>query len=225
VNCGDSYNTYPDEAMSDWQAEKPDVDDSLIETVTQYRYSDYETTTSYETSLEGYEQLSNQWVKHDSGVVRYVNSWPSGFSTSNSLYNKYNNKSQKVTASVSATNKTEINSDQIAGYLYYHWCYSGYPYTQATQGGSYNRFHAYYSTVSPSEANSYDSSDDSYRFDNSTACSDSVWYFCVPVYEQAYTTYKSLYTYGRWGTPSEWSNTPVEATDVRRSRPVPHTAM
>ena len=72
-------------------------------------------------------------------------------------------------------------SDEIVGYLYYHWCYSGYPYTVANQSGNYNRFHAYYSTKTPSEANSYDSSDSSYRFDDATACPDSVWYFAVPV--------------------------------------------
>ena len=214
--CGDSYNTYPSESMSDWQATKPNVDASMMETATQYRYSDYETTTSYETSLEGYEKVGNEWVKYDTGTVNYVNSWPSGFDTSNSLYNTYNNKSQKVTNSTSETAKVEVNSDQIVGYLYYHWCYSGYPYTSAVKTGSYNRFHAYYSTATPSSANASDPSDDSYRFDSSTACSDSKWYFAVPVYAQKYTTYNSLNTFGRWGTPSEWSLTPVTASASRK---------
>ena len=216
VNCGDSYNTYPSESMSDWQETKPNVDASMIETATQYRYADYETTTSYETSLEGYERVSGTWVKYDTGVVNYVNSWPSGFSTANSLYNKYDNKAQKVTAFTTDTIKLTVDSDKIVGYLYYHWCYSGHPYTMSYQTGSYTRFHAYYSTKTPSEANSYDSSDSSYRFDDSTTCSDSKWYFAVPVYAQSYTSYKNLFTYGRWGTPSEWSMEKMEGTDTRK---------
>ena len=214
--CGDTYNTYPAESMSDWQTAKPNVDASMMETATQYRYSDYETTTSYETALEGYERVNSEWVKYDTGTVNYVNSWPSGFDTSNSLYNTYNNKAQKVTASSTDTTKLEVNSDAVVGYLYYHWCYDGYPYTSATKTGNYNRFHAYYSTETPSSADASDSSDDSYRFDDSTACDDSVWYFAVPVYAQTYTTYKNLFTYGRWGTPSEWTMTAMEGSDTRQ---------
>ena len=212
-NCGDTYNVYADEAMSEWQTTKPNMDADLIETATQYRSSQYQTVTSFDTTMDGYETVSSQWIKHDSGVVNYVNSWPSGFDTANSLYKQYNNKSQKVSASTSDTTKVVVDSDKVAGYLYYHWCYSGYPYTSAVKTGSYNRFHAYYSTSAPSTANASDSSDDSYRFDSSTACSDSKWYFYVPVYAQNYTTYKNQFTYGRWGTPSDWSLTPIEAAD------------
>ena len=216
TNCEDSYRVYPEELFSDWQTEKPEVEDALIETATQYRFCDYETTTSYETSLAGYESVGSEWVKDTTGTVNYVSSWPSGFSTSNSLYTKYNNKSKKVTASTTATKKTEINSDKVVGYLYYHWCYSGYPYTSAIKTGNYTRFHAYYSTTAPSAANATDTSDNSYRFDSSTTCSDSKWYFAVSVYAQKYTTYNCLYTYGRWGSFGDWSLTPVEANASRK---------
>ena len=216
TNCEDSYIVYPDELFSDWQTEKPNVDDDLVEAATQYRFSDYETITSYETSMDGYEQAGSKWVKKSTGTVNYVSSWPSGFSTSNSLYSKYNNKSQKVTASTTATQKVEINSDKVVGYLYYHWCYSGYPYTSAIKTGNYTRFHAYYSTTAPSSANATDPSDNSYRFDSSTACSDSKWYFVVSVYAQKYTTYDCQYTYGRWGEFSEWDLTPVQANASRK---------
>ena len=213
-SCGDSYNIYGDASMTEWQETKPDVDESLIETGTQYRYSDYETTTSYETSLSGYEQLSSQWVESGSGTVSYVNSWPSGFSTTSSLYAQYNKKSSKVTASVSDTQKTVINSDQVAGYLYYHWCYTDSYYSVASSSGSYTTFHAYYSTTNPSNY-TCDTSDMSYQTSHST-CSNSDWFFVAEVYDQKYTTYNNLFTYGRWGAWSDWSETTVEASDLRQ---------
>ena len=217
TKCGYSYNTFPaDASMSDWQTERPTVDASMVETGTQYRYRNYETVTSYETDLEDYELVGSQWVKYDTTAVNYVTQWPSGFDTDNSLYNKYANQRQKVSNYTADLTKLEVNSDAVVGYLYYHWCYSGHPYTSATNTGSYNRFHAYYSTATPSSANASDPSDDSYRFDSSTACSDSKWYFVVPVYAQTYTTYKNQFTYRCWGEPSQWSTTPVTETDSRQ---------
>ena len=217
TKCGYSYNTFPaDASMSDWQTEFPDMDASMVETGTQYRYRNYETVTSYETDLEDHELVGSQWVKYDTTAVNYVMQWPSGFDTDNSLYNKYANQRQKVSNYTADLTKLEVNSDAVVGYLYYHWCYSGHPYTSATNTGSYNRFHAYYSTATPSSANASDPSDDSYRFDSSTACSDSKWYFAVPVYAQTYTTYKNQFTYRCWGEPSQWSTTPVTETDSRQ---------
>ena len=120
----------------------------------------------------------------------------------------------KVTATESSNRKTEIDSDEIVGYLYYHWCYEGYPYTVAEKEGLFDRFHAYYSTKSPSEADSYDISDNSYRFDDATACADSKWYFCVPVYQQTYTNYRLEYIYGTWGNFSEWSDTEATPSEL-----------
>ena len=216
INCGDSYNVYPDDAMSDWQTQKPNVDADMIETATQYRYCDYETTTSYEYGLENYECVGSQWVMYDMNTVNYVRQWPTGFDKTNSLYNKYDNLAQKISNTSTRYTKVEATSDQLVGYLYYHWCYSGHPYTSATQTGSYTRFHAYYSTVDPASANASDPADGSYRFDSSTACSDAKWYFAVPVYAQGYTSYRNLFTYRCWGEPSQWSLTPVEATEGRQ---------
>ena len=41
--CGDSYKVYDESLYTDWQEKKPDVEESLIQTKQQYRYSDYET--------------------------------------------------------------------------------------------------------------------------------------------------------------------------------------
>ena len=215
--CGDGYDVYPEELYSDWQPTKPDVDEALIQTKTQYRTSEYETVTSYNTALDGYEQIGSQWSKIDTRTVSYVTTWPAGFDTTHALYKQYDKLGFKVSASESDSRKTTVDSEKIVGYLYYHWCYAGYPYTVPEKTDTYNRFHAYYSTKTPEQANNYDISDNSYRFDDSTACSDSKWYFAVPVYEQTYTNYRREYIYGTWGNFSDWSDkeaTPSETVKV-----------
>ena len=212
--CGDSYDVYPDELYSDWQTEKPDVDASLIQSKQQYRTSRFETVTSYNTAIEGYELVSSRWVATNTHTVSYVESWPEGFQKTHELYTKYDKSALKIEPSESNTRKTEITSDEIVGYLYYHWCYAGYPYTVAVGDATYNRFHAYYSTKTPAEANDYDVSDDSYRIDDATACTDSVWYFCVPVYDQVSTDYRKEFTYGAWSNFSDWSDTEATGSDT-----------
>ncbi len=216
-NCGDSYNTYPDALMSPWQETKPEgVDESLIETGIQYRYSDYETTTSYETALEGYTLKSSAWVKGDTGTVNYVKSWPTGFLTTNSLYSQYNNQSKKVTASETETAKVTVDSDARAGYLWYHWCGGG-QFSTASKTASYTNFHAFYSeTLTPANAEKYDSSDGSYKHSTATGCSTCVWYWPIEVYAQSYTNYQKQFTYERWGDFSQWSNVVCEESDTRK---------
>ena len=131
--CGDYYQLDAGELASSWIDYLPaGMDASLFETKTQYRYSDYETMTSYEPSMNGYTLKSSTWEQTGTKTVNYVSSWPSGFSTANSLYSTYNKKSSKVTASETATAKTVVNSDAVVGYLYYHWCYSGSYYSVST---------------------------------------------------------------------------------------------
>ena len=169
--------------------------------------SQFEQKTVY-----SYRDFTEDWIISGRGEVRYVKEWPAGFVTTDVLYGRYNNASKKVTASSTATTKLTVDSDEVVAYLYYHWCYEGHPYTSATKTGSYNRFHAWYSTVSPDEADWNDISDDSYRFDDCTLCSDSDWYFYVPVYAQKYTNY-SIGT--GWGAWTDWSGTKVTSSTTR----------
>lgn len=191
-SCGDSFDITADE-LSQWRDTKPQgISDSLIESKTQYRYADC---------------TSQTWVENGSGSVLYVNSWPSGFSTSSSIYSTYNKKASKVTASETSTNKTVINSDAVAGYLYYHWCYSDSYYSVESKSGSYTTFHAFYSTSDPSSCTNYDASDGSYYNPNSSCCSNSDWYWYATVYAQKYTTYTKEYDGKTWGAWSDWSDT------------------
>ena len=216
--CGDSYSEYTG-TLTDWSTTAPEgVDASLVESKTQYRYCDYETKTSYETSLSGYTLKSSAWERSGTGTVKYVNSWPSGFSTTNSNYTTYNKKSSKVTASETTTTKTVINSDAVIGYLYYHWCWDNSFYSYATKGGNANctTFHAFYSTQKPSDCANYDANDGSYLYPNTSCCSNSEWYWYATVYAQKYTNYKKLFTYERWTDWSSWSETPVTASSTRK---------
>ena len=214
VDCGNNYKSYAD-PWSDWQTTEPEAG-RLVETKTQYRYSEYQTTTSNSPSLDGYTQIGKEWVKEASATIKYVNSWPSGFNTSHSTYAAYNKKGSKVTNSETDTQKITVDSDQPVGYLWYHWCASGKNTSVAVKDSTYTNFHAFYSTTAPANADKYDSSDGSYKLSSSTACSDCVWYWPIEVYAQTYTTYEAEYTYERWTDWSEWSDTPVEATDTRK---------
>ena len=215
IHCGDSYLEYPQELYTQWQEEKPEgLGSHMVQTKTEYRYRDYETATSSSAAMEGFTQIGSAWLEIGKGTVEYVNSWPAGFSTANTLYTKYNNKSQKVTAYEEDTAKRVIDSDAVSGYLYYHWCYSGSYYSVASQSGRYTVFHAYYSTVDPSSY-TCDTSAMSYQTSHST-CSNSDWFFVTNVYTQSYTDYEKQYQFERWTDWSDWSETPVEEVENRQ---------
>ncbi|MBQ5711329.1 MAG: hypothetical protein IIV61_01825, partial [Oscillospiraceae bacterium] len=213
--CGDSYKVYDNSLQSDWVEVLPEGVEAS-DTKTQYRYADKETTTSFDSSLAGHTQVGSQWVRSGSGTVHYVDSWTTGFDTSASLYTQYNKKSSKVTASETDSQKIVIDSDTTVGYLYHHWCYSNSYYSVQSKGGGYNTFHAFYSTTAPGSLTDYDASDGSYKFPKSDICSNTEWWWPTTVKAQKYTTYDKQFTYERWGAWSDWSDTPVEATDSRK---------
>ena len=210
--CGHSYDVYADHLYSDWLEAKPGgVAEHLIQTKKQYRYADRITITSDSASLSGYELIGSDWATTGSdGSVEYVSSWPGGFSASHSLYSRYN-QSKKVSAD---TVKIVTNSDNVTGYLYYHWCYSGSGYSVESKSGSYTTFHAYYSTTNPGNY-TCDTSDMSYKTSHSS-CSNSNWWFVTEVRTQSYTAYQKVYTHAKWGDWSAWIDDAVVASDDRK---------
>lgn len=210
--CSDSYKEFVGVTVTGWQETKPEgVPDELIETKTQYRKSEYQTIKNYETSVDGYTLVNREWESQGQKTQECVKSWPEGFSTSNSLYTKYNN-TPKQDYTDTYYNKTEVNSEEIIGYLYYHWCrgrvIAGGPYnslTSLTETSTYPAFHAFFSTEDPSTKTA--DSDGSVTLPNASCCTDSWWYYYVPVYKQTYTDYKALYTHSIWTAWSEWSDT------------------
>ena len=227
--CGHSYTTTAD-TSSGWTETTPEgVEETDVETKTQYSYSELETTTSYESSLEGYTQTGSSMEESGTGTVDYVAEWPSGFDTSSGLYSQYNNTpvadSGVSTYSVAlmaaaeteetSSSTTVVNSNELVGYLYYHWHSDSISYySTAEKSGTYTHFCAYYDTTDPSNY-SCDYSDMSYKSDSGyDHCSQSPWFFVVEVYEQTYTTYDTLYTYERWTEASAWSDDEIVESDT-----------
>ena len=212
--CGDSYKVTAQDMMSIWLESIPEeMDASLFTTKTQYRYADAQTVTSYEPSLTGYTVKSTRWVEAGSKSVEYVKEWSDGFSEYTYFYPIYHKIDETVTESETETTKTVVNSDEITGYLYHHWCY-GETCSQTYKNSNYV-MHAYYSTTPPESSDIYDSSDGSYYFSNS-ACSTCLWWWPTEVYTQESTTYNKEYTYQRWSEFSQWSDTAVSASDTRK---------
>ena len=197
--CGDYYDVDAQELCKQWLHAVPiGLKSSDFESKTVYRYRD---------------QSDGTWSRYSTKQVVYVDSWPAGFDTENELFVLYNNASEKVAPFENSAAKQVIDSDKISGYLYYHWCYEGYPYSAAEHSGSFNRFHAYFSNETPADADKTDAGDNSYRFDDSTACDDCLWYFAVPVYSQVYSTYTANSGWGDW---SDWSAAKATASATRQ---------
>ena len=220
--CGKTYTETATVGWSDWSETKPaGVEDSLIESKTQYRSSKYETKTSYNTSESGWTRKSSDWEKANSGSVTYVKSWPGGFHTGNALYGTYNKT--PVSTSETATAKTVVNSEAVSGYIYWHWCRGSYtagPINRRVSDvceGEFQTFHAFFSTsnASSTDANGTNGGDCKY-YPNGGCCADTYWYFQIPVYTQNYTNYKKLFTYERWTDWSDWGDKEISASDTRK---------
>ena len=213
AGCGISTSYTADQMTSQW-IELPvnGLDANLFTTQTQYRYADYQTTTSYASSLAGYTQKSSQWVQSGTGSVTYVAKWADGYDKTHSLYAQYNKT--KVTAGETATTKVEINSDERVGWLWYHWCDTSVTSSWAYETDPYHTFHTYYGTTDPSNYK-VDTTDYSYKTSHSS-CSNATYWLPQEVFKQTYTNYNKLYTYERWSDFSEWSTTPITATSTRK---------
>lgn len=207
--CEDSYTEYAEGISTEWTDSKPSgVDEKLIETKTQYRYSEYETITSTDATMSGWEQVSSRWNQNGTGTVQYAPSWPAGFSTAHSLYAAYHNT--PISNAETTTTKTTVNNDAVTGYLYYHWCRGTYtegPINRKAKASMQDDcvvFHAFFSTVAPSTMEM--AADGSVVYPNAECCTDSHWYYNTPVNTQTYTTYENVFTYGRWSDWSEWTD-------------------
>ena len=131
-DCGYIYQVGSNDSFSDWSETKPSgIDAALIESKTEYRYSDCETLVSYEPELDGYELLSYRWEELATGTVEYVQQWPEGFLQTSPLYEQYYRVA--VPEFETPTDKTVSNSNEVMGYLYFHWCMN------AISNGPFNR--------------------------------------------------------------------------------------
>ena len=176
-----------------------------------YRYRVLSTTTSYETVLSGWTQNGYSLVNGGSGSITYVSSWPSGFSTSNSLYSQYN--VSPVSAYENSTQKVVVDSTETVGYIYWHWCRGDSVGAidrkiSWKKTSTYDTFHAFFSTTKLS----YNSSTNAYKSKNTSCCKDSYWWNgavsgsnnVIEVKKQTYTVYNKLYNYYQYSGYTGW---------------------
>lgn len=202
--CGSTKTETEDVTWSSWSTAYPADTGAVIQEKTQYRYRDY----------------NGSWTTAESGTIDYVASWPSGFHTGNNYYTQYNNTPK--TASETSTQRVLVNSNDLIGYVYYHWCrgYTNGPINRRISDicdGDYVYFHAFFST---SGAGGYDASgaygEGALYYYNTDCCKDSYWYHQIPVYRQSYTIQQRESTTEGWTNWSEWSDTAYTATESRQ---------
>lgn len=208
-----------------------------ISPLMEYRYKVKEYLTSDNEYEEGYTLIDSDWSYEPTKTetVTYAKAWPSGssttkgFKTDSALYKKYNTKPIETETETTKTVLSDESEAEVAGYLYWHWCY-----THDVEGpincviGAYkgyavgstfltNNFHAFFST-SPLTFN-----DDAmaYKKSSSSNCPYTYWWSSlkhgvegnIEVINNTLYTYEKEYYHYKWSEWSEWSSEPVEETD------------
>jgi len=200
LNCNETKSEKGEVTWSEWSEEYPqDEAQDRIETKTQYRY----------------RELDSNWQAVQNGTVEYVASWPGGFDTGNSYYAAYNKT--PMAASETADQRVSIVSDDVVGYLYYHWC-RGRQLEQLYNSAisdvytnTFWAFHAYYSTYDVG----FNSSANAWNAGNWDCCHDTYWYFQIPVRRQSYVIENKAFDGERWGAWSQWTDAEVIPSESR----------
>lgn len=210
-----------------------------ISALMEYRYKVKEYITSENEYEEGYTLIDSDWSPEPTKIetVTYAKSWPSGssttsgFKTDSKIYKQYNTKPIEAETETTKTVLGDESEAEIAGYLYWHWCYT---HSETGNGpincviGAYkgyavsstfltNNFHAFFST-SPLTFN-----DDAmaYKKSSSSNCPYTYWWSSlkhgvegnIEVINNTLYTYEKEYYHYKWSEWSEWSSEPVEETD------------
>lgn len=176
-----------------------------------------ETTTSTETSLEGWEQTGYSWKSTgNTGTVQFA-SYPEGFSQKDAGY-KLENRAAYETVE-RATSKREYSEPSFYIYCYWHWCCSdsfengnGDVPISDHSGNQDGLNYAYFDRI----RTSIDISDQrdgkwnaQYYSPYNKAENGSWWWYRFIIYQQTYTDYEKLFAYSRTTTVSLESGTPV----------------
>lgn len=204
----------------EWSDTKPASGN--YETRTVYRYRDLKSSTTTQT-----------------GTQDYVQSFPSGFQTSNSLYSKYHKS--PVTGSDVTTNSTST-----VGYIYWHWCANqtdgpfwrkiGETYGQNVNGVNVVTFHAWedsrYATSIPggtemtsswanlslnpvafTDNGDYGKGGAYHNSASKNYCRGTVCWYSIPILRQSYTKTTTTFSWGNW---SDWSTNKATASSTRQ---------
>ena len=204
-----------------------------------YTINTTETTTSPETSLEGWTRTGDyQWEKTGDGTYQYA-SIPGGFDTANSLYTKYNKP--KLSSIETETTKRDVSNPSFLKYIYWHWTFvdsvnadhasGGHNvYIRAARmlnenvSGSVYRDFIYFDafettenqgTVGPRSAtDTYDiGTEGGYYFWRNNNADASQWWWRFNVFQQTYTDYRKIFTYTKNVSEDKESLSPVADGD------------
>lgn len=220
-------------AWTSWSTEIPaeGTYDSL-EVRTEYRYKTRATTTSYATSMSGWTQDGYELKQSASDTIDYVESWPSGFPRSHSLYSSYNKT--PVTSSESSTQKTTVTTS-TKSYIYYHWCESSLSSTSpfnrlisdeygydSSNGRTYDTPHAF----EVSSQITWNSSKNALYLSDASKCTKSYWWVGmkagtstpITVKRCTWTTYNKLYNYYQISDWSDWGTTQLSTYENVETR-------
>ena len=230
TRCGDSYiqPVDKDNPWSDWTTDVLDLPEGKVRSKTQYRYSDKQTTTSYDTSKSGWTQDGGSWVQSGSGGFRFVYSFPSSYDTGNMTYKNYNR--QPLNSYETTTDKRVVNISDNGTNIYWHWCKNEHDGTSCnfnhkinyTKEGPYTQFHVIETTNSlPFNSNSGFNvfiHADGYYCNGTKYWYGNGQYVNAPidVYNCNYTDYKKLFNYYKWTDWSDWQDEAVTATSTRK---------
>ena len=196
--------------FTDWSTTEPvGVDERLIETKTQYRYSDYQTTTSDQPEMTGWTQIKAE-----------------------PKYGAWGAWSDWSPNAVADSDTCQVQSDTIYGYYYFlcpncgaHMHVSTKCYTWAGGCGYStafpNNWRQMWSTTSWDKANLSDPYGTGHPFTDTTF-SDGRWFkwsdngSARTGYHYRTRTKTMSYTFERWTSPSAWSDDPIAETPTRK---------
>lgn len=170
-----------------------------------WTYTKTETTTSTSSSLKGWTQIGSYWNKTGSGTYYYAN-YPSGFSSSDSLYGKYDKSA--LSGYENSSTKREVSGSSINSYIYWHWNYVLADKSKPDNRliGSYYReykkdlgytthFAAFESTKNYGHTDRKGNTTSEYFCNRDNYTDVSYWWFRFEVYKQTYTDYEKIYSY------------------------------
>ena len=217
TRCGNSYTAWDEASWSSWSTEKPSgYTGGDIESATQYRYRDKDTTTSSSASMTGWTLSGSEKVWGDYGA------W-----------------SDWTTEAVSASDSTQVETAPLYRYYYFlcSKCGDHNPFSgNCGCGGTSNDWHERYSTISYSQSSSTVVSYASSKRQTTSLGDGELWYFSSGnlnataigttdadgnsvVIRQGYRyrtrTQNTVYHFYRWGDWSSWSLTKATATGSR----------
>ena len=159
---------------------------SVVDEKWTYNHTTIETTTSTESSMDGWEQTGFSWQFIRSGIHVYAN-YPYGFSQSHSLYSKYD-RSQLPTTTVSGNTMRVASSSDRQSFIYWHWTTNGSDGTINNAPGvklnrDYSKFCAFESTTV------YPRLDNGIYWAPEFGCRYSSYWYRIDVMRQNYTDY------------------------------------